>query len=115
MAQAEYRKEDKDKLDEGFFLWSIAADLANYAKFQGISIADALDILETELVGMYEEHFHDIDKSRFIGVYRTSQTLTRKQRRITIPSNIAKGQTEFYAYRTAAGGVRFEPKGDLDG
>lgn len=115
MAQVEYKKEDQDKIDEGRFLWSIAADLADYAKFQGISIADALDILETELVGMYEEHFHDIDKSRFLGVYRTSQKPNRTQRRITIPSNIAKGQTEFFAYRTAAGGVRYEPKGDLNG
>lgn len=118
-----YRKEDQDKLDESYFLWTIAADLSNYARFQGISVADALDILETELVGMHEEHFKEVDRTRFIGVYQTTQAPRTHQRRITIPANIARGQTVFYAYRTAAGGVRFEPAdepqqdtgGDLNG
>ena len=108
-ADIQYREKEQNKLDESYFLWSIASDLANYAKFQGISIADALDILETELVGMYEDKFHEVDRTRFLGVY-TIVNPNKYQRRITIPSNIAKGCSEFYAYRTAAGGVRYEPK-----
>lgn len=114
MTKTGYRPEDKLKIDEGYFLWSIAADVANYARYQGISIADALDILETELIGMYEEQFHEVDKSRFIGVYHCTIAPKIHQRRITIPAQIARGQTEFYAYKTAAGGVRFEPKEPIE-
>lgn len=103
-----FTPEQIDALNTSHALWSIVNDIANYAKYTGVSIADALDIVEAEIVATFEDNIHEIDKTRFLGVYTTTSP-NASQRRITIPAKVAKGQKVFYAYKTAAGGVRYEP------
>ena len=115
MKKTEPNEMEKERIMNEFLIDDCIGLIRRYSQYFGVSIGDVLDILEKELIGEYEQVYHELDRSRFIGLYSTTAAKGTKQRRITIPAQISPEITHFYAYRTVSNGVRFEPVTDIRG